>query len=237
MGFALDGSNSNVSANFASNTTSIGATLTTSNATVVWAAIINRGFSHNATSQSSLADNSGASGAWQKAAGSTLANGRGYIELWYAVTTAAWSAATITATFASQTETASIVVWGMDGIGNTVLDPNGALPNVVSSASNPVTASLTTSNAADVAFVVGGSDGRTLTTPATWTLITNANQLNGDNYNTSLYVYYKTFIAPQSALSITEQWSGGSGDFESLVHAAQAAVTSATKAQFASVGM
>jgi hypothetical protein len=236
MGFAVDGSNTAISPNFASNTTTIAATLTTSNSCVVWAAILNRGFSHNSVSQSALSDNSGHSGTWVLAGGTTLNNGRGYLELWYTKTTAAWSAATITCTFATQTETASMVVWGEDGIGNTVLDPNGALPNIVIGNSNPLSASLTTSNAVDVGFVVGASDGRTLTTPSGWTAIANANQQNGDNYNTTLYVYYQTFIAPQSSLAISELWNGGSGDFESIVVAAQAAVTTSTRAQFSGIG-
>ena len=238
MGFAVDGFASAVTPNGASNTASLGVALTTSNACVVWAAVYNLGFFKHSAAPSVLTDTSGQSLLWVQAAGVIAdSSNHGYLELWYAKTKAPFSGVTITATFATATETAAIIAWGVDGIGNTVLDPSGSLPIQAQLTSNSQTESFTTNNANDVGFFVVGFNGVQPTLGAGWTQLATINQPTNDNYNTFLLVGYQTFTSPQASLSVAITTTGGSSQSGAvLAHAAMAAITSATRAQNVLVG-
>jgi hypothetical protein len=238
MGFAVDGFNSAVSPNFSASTASLGVTLTTSNSCVVWAAVYNLGFSKHSIAPSTITDNSGQSLTWVQAAGVIAdSSNHGYLELWYAKTSAPFSGVTITATFATATETAAIIVWGEDGIGNTVLDPSASLPIQSMLTSNSTNKSFTTNNGADVGFFVVGFNGVVPSISAGWTQIAYIDQPSPKNYNTQFAVWYQTFTSPQASLSVTVSSTGGSSQSGAvLAAAAQAAVVSATRAQSVLVG-
>jgi hypothetical protein len=238
MGFAVDGFNSAGTGLNAQNTTSIAAALTTSNACVVWAAVYNLGFFQHSAAPSVLTDNSGQSLLWVQAAGVIAdASNHGYLELWYAKTSAPFSGVTITATFATDTETAAIIAWGEDGIGNTVLDPSGSLPIQAQLTSNSQTESFTTNNANDVGFFVVGFNGVQPSLGAGWTQLATITTLAGRNYTAYLLVGYQTFTSPQASLSVAITTTGGSSQSGAvLAHAAMAAITSATRAQNVLVG-
>ena len=237
MGFAVDGFNSAVTPNFASNTSSLAAALTTSNSCVVWAAVYNLGFSKHSNTASTITDTSGQSLVWHLAAFIADPNSHGGLELWYAKTSAPFASVTITATFATATETAAIIVWGEDGIGNTVLDPNSGLPIQAVLTSNSQNESFSTNNGADVGFFVVGANGVQPALSAGWTQIATINQPSNDNYNTYLLVGYQTFTSPQSSLGVTVSTGGGSSQSGGILAvAAMAAVVTATRAQNVLVG-
>jgi hypothetical protein len=237
MGFAVDGFASAVTPNGASNTSSLGVALTTSNSCVVWAAVYNLGFFKNSNAASTLTDNSGQSLIWINAGGVEDPNSHGYLELWYAKTTAPFSGVTITATFATATETAAIIAWGEDGIGNTVLDPSASLPIQSAFTSQPQSESFTTNNGADVGFFVVGCNGEQPSLSAGWTQIATINQPMNDNYNTFLLVSYQIFTSPQASLGVTVSTGGGGSQTGGILAvAAQAAVVSATRAHSVLVG-
>jgi hypothetical protein len=238
MGFAVDGFNSAVTGAEASNTLSLGVALTTSNSCVVWAAVFNLGEFKQSIAPSTITDNSGQSLTWVQAAG-VIANAanHGYLELWYAKTSAPFSGVTITATFATATETAAIIVWGEDGIGNTVLDPSASLPIQAQLTSNSTNKSFTTNNGADVGFFVVGFTSVVPSLSAGWTQIAYIDQPSPKNFNTQFAVWYQTFTSPQASLTVTVSSTGGPSQSGAvLAVAAQAAVTSATRAQSVLVG-
>lgn len=240
MGFAVDGTGSVNSPNYSGDTASVAASLTTSQAGVIWAAITNRGFSKSSTAKSTITDNSGQGLTWVFAGGMAGAVINGYTELWYAVTSAALSAATITCTFATHTETATMIVWGEDGIGSTVLDPNGSLPieTATGTGASPETVNFSTSNGVDVGFVVVSSEAGVSSISAGWTLIATQTATLTANYNTSLQVYYQGFTSPQASLAVVVSVAAApQTDMGIIIVAAEGVTTISTRAQFASVGM
>jgi hypothetical protein len=165
---------------------------------------------------------------------------QGYTELWYAKLSSPITSKTITCTFASATETATIIVWGEDGIGGTVLDPNGSLPiqHATASGASPYTATFSTNNGTDCGFVVVSSEAGVSSISAGWTLIATQTQTLSDNYNTSLQVYYQTFTSPQSSLGVVISVAAApQTDMGIIITAAEGVAVSSTRAQFGSVGM
>lgn len=236
MALSIDGTETAVSANYASDTTSIAVTLSTTNACVVWIAVFNLGFSHKSTSASSISDTAGL--IWKQAAGEVESNSHGYLELWYAVTGSALSSDTITATFASETETAAIMAWGVDGVGNTVLDGNGALPieEAYTSEHDSENVSFSTSGSSTMGLMVAGVNGTEgASISSGWTQISTVNQPDNDNYDTNLTVWYQLFNTAQDDLTVSLE-PGGAETMTVLGVAVLAGGVTLTKVQCSMTG-
>jgi len=200
MAFAIDGTNTALSVNGASATTSIAAALTTTNSCVVWTAVQNAGSGNKSTTQSTITDNSGLGLTWTLRASFAVANG--FLELWSAVCPSAVTM-TVTCTFAHTTETACMVVWGTDGANTlSLLDPNASMPVQVGFSSSPSTNSISTTNAPDFGILIAGAMNCDITgVTGGWTLLATAQQTNVDNFQVDLQVYYQQFPGVQTGLS------------------------------------
>jgi hypothetical protein len=237
MTFAIDGFTGATGTSV--NTTSISAALTTSNSCVIWAAVQNEGGSHQSISPSTITDNSGLGLTWVQQASEKDGFNNGLTELWSAVSPQALAGVTITATFASQTENAAIIVWGTDGVNTaSIVDPNASLPVQVKATSSPLTASISTTNAPDLGILVAGAGNASIAgLTGGWTLLDTAQITSGHTFSSELQVYYQSFPGQQSGLSSALSTSGASRSAALLIIALNAApAPSVTRAQSVLVG-
>lgn len=153
---------------------------------------------------------------WTKLAGLSqtgISGGGLNIEVWWAncsgQTGLISSTGTLNATVNNTTSSAGYSVFSLDNVATpaTPFDPNGALPNLITTASGSSSGSITTTNPADLLlFFKGGvSSGGT---PSGWTPIGGvAPSLQGPGCVGT--AYYKSVNAAQSGLAVTDGQTGG----------------------------
>lgn len=113
---------------------------------------------------------------------------QGSMDVWYAVSASSLGSTTFSVTFSGTYDDASVIVFGIKGASTTSpFDPNASLPATFSSNTNvaPSFTGISTSNAADLLFmVVGSNNSNTLTSPPTgWTFLANISNGGGVQFS------------------------------------------------------
>lgn len=237
-----DGYGTGQSSAYASNTTQVAASLTTSQNGVVVAIVYNLGSSEqvlalsgpgspsgnagggtelpwagNSTSVSPIEDSSGQNLTWNLLTQIQDPYGHGSVQIYYAVTTAPFNDVTITAYFPAYTETAAMMVFGLDNINIAdPLDASSKLPLSVAFEVNTGAMAFTTDDSPDLGILIftnaDNNEGEVSSITAGWTNIGTLATTQGLNYNCCIQAYYQQFTGPQNTLNVDVVHAGGTAD-------------------------